>query len=583
MNIKVNQDNTRTESNVSDNTVEKIYQELKDKETHNQQDLVGRVEIEHGYEDTVEFLNTNYRNFRCITTGEPYIRFVDPEVEIALKDIIDHMNDYTYDGVGLTQIDLDQFKRSYDFDRITGNTKITKFPEFNRLRNYTNVLGSCFNNCSNLEEINFSNITTISGSWCFHNTGLKNINLPNCVSFSTATGGFFADCPNLITFNAPLLETFQSGSIFQSCNNLTTVYIPNAHPTKVMQNTFYNCKSLVNLTLDMSNVTELQGSAFENCYNLPPFDISSIIIFGKASLKECHQFVNIEIDSCETIYQMTFQNCINLETVRNTVNVTHIDDTAFKGCLKLTLFEDFSSVEYIGSQVFNETLLAGQIDLSSCEYIGQKAFSGLTGLTSVINTGSITRLRTYAFSNCTNLTSIGDLSGVTDIDSEGLFYNCINLTGEINLSNINIQNGDANQYPTIYRTFNNCQKITRVILGNVRSIGYRWNTFDNGRITFYNCIKLHTVDIKHLDYFTPCEGAFRNTPSMKYFILRQTTPPLYTDDYTKDDIIDLTGFGGSSVQKIFVPDEAVNTYKVEWSNIASYIYPLSEYVPIVDE
>ena len=40
-------------------------------------------------------------------------------------------------------------------------------------------------------------------------------------------------------------------------------------------------------------------------------------------------------------------------------------------------------------------------------------------------------------------------------------------------------------------------------------------------------------------------------------------------------------FGGTGV-KIYVPDEVVNDWKALSSNIESYIYPLSEYVPIED-
>ena len=56
MNIKINQDNTRTEINVSDNVVETIYQKVKNYETHDSQNLSGLIEINHGYIDAVNFL-----------------------------------------------------------------------------------------------------------------------------------------------------------------------------------------------------------------------------------------------------------------------------------------------------------------------------------------------------------------------------------------------------------------------------------------------------------------------------------------------------------------------------------------------
>ena len=107
MDIKINQNNSLIESNVSDNVVETMYQKLKNKNTHDQQKLIGRIEINHGYEDAVSFLNNTYRNFRCLTTGESYIRFTDPKVEALLKNCL--TSNMSYTGSGLTQSDLNKF------------------------------------------------------------------------------------------------------------------------------------------------------------------------------------------------------------------------------------------------------------------------------------------------------------------------------------------------------------------------------------------------------------------------------------------------------------------------------------------
>ena len=91
-----------------------------------------------------------------------------------------------------------------------------------------------------------------------------------------------------------------------------------------------------------------------------------------------------------------------------------------------------------------------------------------------------------------------------------------------------------------------------------------------------NCTSLHTVDVKSLTYIPDGGGTttFRNCPAMRNFIIRSSTVPIVENNGTAN----MDSFGGSNV-KIYVPDDAVNTYKsaAGWSNIASYIYPLSEY------
>lgn len=127
-----------------------------------------------------------------------------------------------------------------------------------------------------------------------------------------------------------------------------------------------------------------------------------------------------------------------------------------------------------------------------------------------------------AFYNCTNLTSITIPNSVTRI-GDYVFTSCTNLTS-ITIPNSVTYIG--------YGVFVNCQSLTSVTIGNsVTSIRYQ---------AFYACTNLTSVTVE------------------------ATTPPS----------LGMTAFGNNaSGRKIYVPAEAVNTYKSAsgWSEYANDI------------
>ena len=194
-------------------------------------------------------------------------------------------------------------------------------------------------------------------------------------------------------------------------------------------------------------------------------------------------------------------------------------------------------------------------------------FSNCSNLKS-IDLSYINTLDKQAFYNCISLETVKGTSNITSINS-AIFQNCSSLHGEIDLSNVN-------SAPQV-SIFNGCSNIERIILGDFSHIGSRWHTFDSNRLYFGNCYNLHTVDIKSLNkiYGGSTGGAFRNTHNMQNFVLRCITVPTITED----SVLQRSSFGSNNVN-IYVPDEAIDDYKTQWSTVADYIYPLSEYTPI---
>ena len=480
--LKINQDNTRTEINVSDNVVEKIYQEVKNYDTHDPSDLSGLIEINHGYLDAVSFLNEKYPRFRCRTLGDPYVRFEDPLVESTMIQRMLNFNNPIGDGVGLTVQNMADCPGAYyNFD--LNGTGITKFNELRYFTKFTDIAGGIFRNCTSLKEIDFSNIIKVSGNsggLCVANTGLEVVDLPICTNLTGSNA--FNGNKHLTTFNAPLATGTLGSGFFRNCEVLTNVNIPNI--LAISTYSFDGCSSLQ--TLDIPKVSGyIPNYCFRNCRNL----------------------TNLTIGEITRLYVFAFQNC--------------------------------SSLTYL--------------DLSNC-----------------------TEIRSASLSGCTSLSDLGDTTNITIMESDSVFVNCRSLTGTLDLSNATISS-------TLTAMFYGCSGLTKIKLGHIRVIGGRWNSFENGRKSFYGCLSLVTLDIQQLDYIGFDNCAFGNTGAFRNFIIRNTesVPNIDSElyDWNPDCQISMSHFGGTNV-KIYVTDSLLDVYKNHHNlqDIKDYFYPISEFV-----
>ena len=131
-----------------------------------------------------------------------------------------------------------------------------------------------------------------------------------------------------------------------------------------------------------------------------------------------------------------FYDCRNLVSINITDTITSIDMFAFDFCTSLKKITIPETVTNIGSLAFNRCsalTTAGPIG-SGCDYefgwtlaIPGNAFSGCSGLTSIIIPESVTTIGSNAFSECSSLTSIEIPESVTTIGSNA-FSECSSLT-----------------------------------------------------------------------------------------------------------------------------------------------------------
>lgn len=232
-----------------------------------------------------------------------------------------------------------------------------------------------------------------------------------------------------------------------------------------------------------------------------------------------------------------------------TFGATNISNTYQndKGVIKFN-----GTVTSIGTDAFwNCSKLNGITIPNSVTSIGDRAFTNCTNLTDIAIPNAVESIGNYAFAY-TGLTSITIPSSVTDI-VETAFATCQSLTTMI------VEHGN-----TVYDSRNNCNAIIKtgtntlisgcknsVIPSGVTSIGnYAFRSCTLASITIPNSVT--TIGMR----------AFYGCTALEYIIFMSDTPPSFLPDCFEDC---------SKLSIIYVPEEAVNTYKDELSSYVDII------------
>ena len=388
--------------------------------------------------------------------------------------------------------------RSNAFSGCAGVTSVT-IPS-----SVTSIRDAAFSGCSGLTSVTINSKAIMSKSYSsFSNLGtffgnqVQNYIIGEGV---TSIGDYaFVSCSGLTSVTIPSSVTSIGDYVFSGCTGLTSVTVPSS-VTSIGRGAFYNCTGLTSVTINSNAIVSKYYSLDSSEIYLKDIfgtQVRNYIIgegvtsIGNAAFYGCSRLTSVTIPSSVTsIGGAAFYGCTGLTSVTIPEGVTEIGCSlyteyyAFYGCSRLTsvtinsnaiVSKNYTSEPYLkdffGNQVKNYIIGEGVTS------IGEKAFYGLTDLTSVTIGESVTSIGEKAFYGCTHLWSV-------TINSDAIMSNSrVNHLGSIFGSQV-IECIIGEGVTSIGSAFVESSLKSVTIPSSVTSIGYH---------AFYGCSGMTSV------------------------------------------------------------------------------------------
>ena len=363
----------------------------------------------------------------------------------------------------------------------------------------------------------------------------------------TSIGNFaFEGCSGLtsITFFEGL--TSIGASAFKGCSGLSSISLPDG-VTSVGNSTFEGCSGLTSITF-FEGLTSIRAYAFKDCSKLTSISLpDGLISIGESAFERCGSLTSVilppsvtdvskkSFDYCEGLIKSAYPNTISNpfrygKCVSYNPDGAIVEDGWIYGPNKESIY--FAPLDLEGEYLIPESISS----------IGAYAFSGCSGLTTIILPPSVTSVGKDAFDDCSGLIKSAcpknvwnwNLSGIwAAYDPEGvifedgwiygpnkeiIYYAPLDLAGEyvVPESVSSIENG----------AFAYCKDLTTIVIpSSVSSIGD--DAFDG-------CSGLIMADFSSIDHL--CSIEFGN----------EWSNPIY---YTKKLYIN-----GEEVKEVNIPD-----------------------------
>ena len=272
---------------------------------------------------------------------------------------------------------------------------------------------SAFEDCENLEIINFTNEITKVNSNAFK--GCKSLKYVNIESLSEWLDITFA--------NSYANPTYYSHELYINDEAITDLIIPD-DVNIITAYSFVNCENITSIILH-SNVNGIGTSAFSGCYRL-------IKVVNKSN-------INIELNDYNNGYISNYAKLVTNDEARGVIRKTDDGFTIFE-CNDLVHVINYlgnntnitipNNVKSIGYGAFMDKTNLENINIpNSVEVVDGKAFANCTSLTNIIIPNSVTRIDDEAFSGCSNLTNLVLSNNLNQLgkdivkDCKSLIYN----------------------------------------------------------------------------------------------------------------------------------------------------------------
>ena len=410
---------------------------------------------------------------------------------ITIPDSVTSIGDYAfYRCYGLTSVTIGNGVTSigdYAFYGC-GYLRSVTIPD-----GVTNIGVRAFYNCNDLTSITISDSVTSIGAEAFHDCiDLTDVYYQGDLSgwLEIEFGGYSAN-PMRYADNLYIADMPEDGVVviedgiteirdyeLKGLKELKGITIPDS-VTSIGYCAFYRCSGLTSIVLPDS-VISIGESAFYRCSGLTSIVLpDSVISIGERAFSGCSGLTSVVMpDSVTSIGYGAFSGCSGLTSITIPDSVTSIGIDAFSGCSGLTSIEVEEGNPFYHSsgncliETTSKTLISGCKasvipDDGSVTSISEGAFSGCSGLTSIVLPDSVISIGESAFSGCSSLTSIVLPGSVISI-GESAFFGCSSLTS-ITIPDGVTSIGDG--------TFSGCSSLTSIVIpDSVTSIGeYAFN------------------------------------------------------------------------------------------------------------
>ena len=345
----------------------------------------------------------------------------------------------------------------------------------------TSIGYEAFFGCTGLTSVVIPNSVTSIGDWAFFDCSrLTSIEIPNSVisigfdAFSETV--WYHNQPDGVVYAGKVLYKYKGAMpentsmlvkegivsigqcAFEGCSSLASVIIPGS-VTSIGDYAFRYCSGLTSIVIPGS-VTSIGNGTFRYCTGLTGIEIpNSVTSIGECAFERCTGLTSIAIpNSVTSIGRSAFASCSGLTSIVIPNSVTSIGDYAFSNCEGIKTVVNFSEltftkgssayghIAYYAAQVINasngyvdagfvfgsvdgantllryvgeDTDLVLPADCKGESYeIGENAFSGCTGLSSIVIPGCVTAIGNSAFSGCRALASIEIPNSVTSVGDD---------------------------------------------------------------------------------------------------------------------------------------------------------------------
>ncbi|MBR6329883.1 MAG: leucine-rich repeat domain-containing protein, partial [Lachnospiraceae bacterium] len=227
--------------------------------------------------------------------------------------------------------------------------------------------------------------------------------------------GLFKEAPVLESVTLPDSVTSMGSHLFDGCNKLNSVRLPQGYAEAIPAGLFRECVSLKNVTIP-AGVTGINESAFQGS-GITSINIPKNVLY---------------------IETAAFETCYNLTAVTGGEGLSEIKNNAFNLCSSLSSFNFGDNIKTIGASAFYECALNFIYVPGTVENLGENCFANNYADTVIIGDG-VTRIPANAFAGCNGFGILYLPSSVTYVGNGA--FNTLNSS--------NVKNKKQPQYEVV--------------------------------------------------------------------------------------------------------------------------------------